>query len=109
MLRMKALTPTNTMNINLLLVRNLIVLGRLQYIENQDQFLHLHNSYLLIEGDVLKGDNARYADADLVALSNNGLFYLFSNMKLTLARHTVEHVNYPGHATSLLDLVINIL
>ena len=25
-------------------------------IENQDQFLHLHNSYLLIEGDVLKAD-----------------------------------------------------
>ena len=26
-------------------------------IENQDQFLHLHNSYLLIEGDVLKAVN----------------------------------------------------
>ena len=32
-------------------------------IENQDQFLQLHNSYLLIEGDVLKADNTRYADA----------------------------------------------
>ena len=41
-------------------------------IENQDQFLHLHNSYLLIEGDVLKPDSTRYADADLVALTNNG-------------------------------------
>ena len=27
-------------------------------IENQDQLLHLHNSYLLVEGDVLKADNA---------------------------------------------------
>ena len=27
-------------------------------IDNQDQFLHLHNSYLVIEGDVLKADNA---------------------------------------------------
>ena len=26
-------------------------------IENQGQFLHLHNSYLLIEGDVLKADS----------------------------------------------------
>ena len=42
-------------------------------IENQDQFLHLHNSNLVIEGDVLKADNARYADADLIALTNNGL------------------------------------
>ena len=32
-------------------------------IEIQDQFLHLHNSYLLIEGDVLKADTTRYADA----------------------------------------------
>ena len=31
-------------------------------IENQDQFLHLNNSYLLIERDMLKADN-----------TNNGL------------------------------------
>ena len=71
-------------------------------IENQDQFLHLHNSYVLIEGDVLKGDNTRYADA---ALTNNGLLYLFSSLKLTLAGQTVEHVHYPCQPTSLLDLV----
>ena len=73
-------------------------------IENQDLFLHLHNSYLLIEGDVLKADNARYADADFIALTNNGLVYLFSSIKLTLAGHMVEHVNYSGQATSLLGL-----
>ena len=28
-------------------------------IENQDQFLHLHNSYLLIGGNVLKADSTR--------------------------------------------------
>ena len=33
-------------------------------IENQDQFLHLHNSYLLIEGEVLKADDTRFRDAD---------------------------------------------
>ena len=55
-------------------------------IEYQDQFLHLHNSYLLIEGDVLKADDTRYANADLIALTNNGLLYLFSSLKLTLAR-----------------------
>ena len=67
-------------------------------IENQDQFLHLHNSYLLIEDGVLKADNTRYA------LINNGLLYLFSSLKLTLDRQTVKHVNYPGQATSLLGL-----
>ena len=73
-------------------------------IENQDQFLHLHSSYLLIEGNVLKADDTRYADAALIALTTNVLLYLFSSLKLTLAGQTVEHVNYPGHATSLLGL-----
>ena len=73
-------------------------------IENQDQFLHLHNCYLLIEGDVLEADNTRYADGDLISLTNNGLLYLFSRLKLTLAGQTVEHVNYPGQATLLLGL-----
>ena len=73
-------------------------------IKNQDQFLHLQNRYLLIEGNVLKADNTRYVDADLIALANHGLLYLFSSLKLTLAGQTVEHVNYPGQATPLLDL-----
>ena len=53
---------------------------------------------------MLKADNTRYADADLIALTNNGLLYLFSSLKLTLAGQTVEHVKYPGQATSLLGL-----
>ena len=73
-------------------------------IENQDQFLHLHNSYLLVEGDVLKDDDTRYADVDLIALTNNGLLVLFSSLKLTLAGQEVAHVNHPGQATSLLGL-----
>ena len=74
-------------------------------IDNQDKFLHLHNSYLLIEGDVLKVDGTRYADVDFVALTNNRLLYLFSRLKLTLAGQEVEHVNYPGQVTTLLGMV----
>ena len=44
-------------------------------IENQDQFLHLQNSYLLIEGEVLKADNTRYADADLITLTRYCCIY----------------------------------
>ena len=73
-------------------------------IENQDQFLHLRSSYLLIEGNVLKADGIRYADADLIAPTNNGLLHLFSSLKLTLVGEEVEQVNYPGQATSLLGL-----
>ena len=70
-------------------------------IGNQDQFLHLYNSYLLIEDNVWKADDTRYADADLIALTNNRVLYLFSSLNLTLAGQTMEHVNYPGQATSL--------
>ena len=101
---MKALNPMNIMNINRLLTQ-LNSAGQITItIENQDQFLHLQNSYLLIEGEVLKADNARYADADLIALTNNGMLCLFSSLKLTLAGQEME-LNYPGHATSLLGLV----
>ena len=58
--------------------------------ENQDLFLHLHNSYLLIEGHVLKADDTRYVDADLSVLTNNGLLYLISCLKITLAGQMVE-------------------
>ena len=73
-------------------------------IENQDQFLHLHNSFLLIEGSVLKADDTWYADADLITLTNNGLLHLCSSLKLTLAGQEVEHVNYLGQATTRLGL-----
>ena len=53
---------------------------------------------------MLKADDARYVDADLIALTNNGLLYLFSSLKLTWDGQDVEHVNYPGHATPLLGL-----
>ena len=46
-------------------------------IENHVRFLRLHNSYLSIQGNVMEADNKRYAVADLVALTNNGLFISF--------------------------------
>ena len=53
---------------------------------------------------MLKADNARYAYVDLIALTNSGLMYPFTSMKLTLAGQMVEHVNYPLQATLLLGL-----
>ena len=75
-------------------------------IENQNQFLHLHNSYLMIEGEVLKANNTRYADADLIALTNNELLYLFSSLKLTLAGQEVEHLGSIQISTLMQLLII---
>ena len=102
---MKALHPMNMIKKQPITGTQLNRAGQITItIENQDQFLHLDNSYLLIEGDVLRADSIRYTDADLVALNNNGLVYFFSSMKLILAGQMVEHFNYPGQATSLLGL-----
>ena len=74
-------------------------------IENQFQFLHLHNSYLPIEGDVLKDDNPRYTDANIVALPNNGLF---SSMKFIFAGTC--QLSWTRYITSRFgELFINIL
>ena len=101
---MKALNPVND-EYQLITGTQLNSAGQITItIENQDQFLHLHNSYLLIEGDVLKADSTRYTHTDLITLMNNGLMYLFSSMKLTLAGRMMEHVNYPNQASSLLGL-----
>ena len=53
---------------------------------------------------MLNADNTRYADADLITLTNNGMLHLFSSLKITLAGETVEYINYPGQATSFLGL-----
>ena len=67
-------------------------------IENQD----LHN----IEGDVLKADNTRCADGDPIALTNNGVLYLFSSLKLTLA--WTFQLSWSGYITSRIsELLIN--
>ena len=99
-LQMKVSHLTSTMNTKQLNTAGQITIT----VENHDQFVHLHNSYLIIDGEVAKADNTRYADGDLVGLTNNGLMYLFSSFKLTPAGQEVEHVNSPGHASSLLGL-----
>ena len=47
-------------------------------IELQDLFSHPAESYLLFEGKLTKADNTAYANADPIAITNNGLLHLFS-------------------------------
>ena len=50
-------------------------------ITTKDTITHPFESYLLIEGRLTKED-AAYGDKDKAALANNGLMYLFSNIKV---------------------------
>ena len=75
-------------------------------IENTDDFYHPRHSWLLVEGDILKSaDGARYADGDLITLTNNAIMYLFTNIKYNLAGQEIESLNHPGFATTMLGLV----
>ena len=74
------------------------------HIESQDEFYHPRKSYLLIEGDLIKADNTRYAKAATVALANNGLMHLFSNIKYEISGQEIESINNPGIATTIMGL-----
>ena len=74
-------------------------------IELQDIFTHPSESFLLIEGELLKNDGTRYADADNITITNNGMMYLFKRIRYDLAEKEIESVQNPGQATTMLGLL----
>ena len=74
-------------------------------IETQDIFTHPSESFLLIEGQLTKDDDTLYADGDVISLINNGMMYLFKNIKYQLSGQDIETVMYPGQATMMLGLL----
>ena len=69
-------------------------------IESQDEFFLPSEAYLTFEGQLQKSDGTLYADADVVTLTNNGLMYLFNNIRYTLSGQEIESLNNPGQATT---------
>ena len=74
-------------------------------IESQDIYTHPAESFLVIEEQLLKNDDNVYADADHVALINNGMMYLFSDVRFHLASHEIEVLQNPGQATTMLGML----
>ena len=80
-------------------------------IEAQDIYTHPAESYLIVEGQLIKAVRAvggaivNYVDADLVSLINNGIMYLFSDVRYHLASHEIEVLQNPGHATTMLGML----
>ena len=74
-------------------------------IETQDIFTHPSESFLLIEGQLIKDDDTAYADANVISIINNGMMYLFKNMKYQLSGQEIESVLNPGQATTMLGLL----
>ena len=74
-------------------------------IESQDIYTHPAESFLNIEGQLLLDNNNHYVNGDKVALINNGIMYLFSDVRYHLASHEIEVLQNPGHATTMLGLL----
>ena len=74
-------------------------------IEAQDIYTHPAESFLIVEGELIKTNDNRYVENDEVALINNGIMYLFSDVRYHLASHEIEVLQNPGHATTMLGML----
>ena len=74
-------------------------------IETQDIFTHPSESYLIIEGALLKADGTQYDPANLVTLTNNGIMHLFKRIRYDLSGQDIENIMNVGQATTMLGLL----
>ena len=74
-------------------------------IETQDIFTHPSESYLIIEGRLLKTDNNSYGRDDPITLKNNGIMHLFKRIRYDLSGQEIESLVHPGQATTMLGLL----
>ena len=80
-------------------------------IESQDIYTHPAESFLVIEGELRRKARAvdgavqYYGDDAVVSLINNGMMYLFSDIRYHLASHEIEVLQNPGQATTMLGLL----
>ena len=80
-------------------------------IEAQDIYTNPAESFLIIDGHLRKrargvgGVVQNYANADTVTLINNGMMYLFSDVRYHLASHEIEVLQNPGQATTILGIL----
>ena len=75
------------------------------YIKTQDIFTHPSESFLIIEGRLLKANNNSYGDNDAIGLTNNGAMHLFISIRYEISGQEIEKIMYPGQATTMLGLL----
>ena len=75
-------------------------------IEAQDIYTHPAESFLIIDGKLVKNaDGSTFANDNVVTLINNAIMYLFSDVRYHLASHEIEVLQNPGHATTMLGML----
>ena len=73
-------------------------------IEAQDIYTHPAESFLIIDGQLRPVAGGVY-DGDNITLINNGMMYLFSDVRYHLASHEIEVLQNPGQATTMLGML----
>ena len=71
-------------------------------IETQDVFTHPSESFLIIEGRLVKANNNSYGNNDLITLTNNGIMHLFKRIRYNLSGQEIENIMNVGQATTML-------
>ena len=75
-------------------------------VQNSDNWYHAANSWLEFEG-TLKKANGAFAAGDLITFANNGIMFLFENIKYLLSSTEIESVYNPGHVSNIISLAKN--
>ena len=74
-------------------------------IETQDIFTHPSESYLIVDGKLIKADGTPYNRANEVTLANNGIMHLFKRIRYDLSGQEIENIMNVGQATTMLGLL----
>ena len=79
-------------------------------IETQDIFTHPSESYLIVEGRLLKRgvnppNDPSYDDGDLITLTNNGIMHLFKRIRYELSGQEIENIVNVGQSTTMLGML----
>ena len=74
-------------------------------IETQDIFTHPSESFLIVEGRLVKLNNNSYEINDLITLTNNGIMHLFKRIRYDLSGQEIETLVQPGQTTTMLGLL----
>ena len=90
------ISGTNLNNANPIVIR----------VENSDNYFRPCDSEIEFEGKVVKANGTDYTKAEAkLTLINNGLMYLFDNIKYELSSTEIESVYQPGQATTMFGLL----
>ena len=75
-------------------------------VENSDSYFRPSDSEIEFEGVIKKSDGTVLKKADVkLALINNGLMFLFDNIKYELSSVEIDSVYLPGQATTMFGLL----